>query len=73
MHITFRPCPADDREREENDEHEEDDLDQRGEVLEPSKNRVGHDEDDAGYDHEDGDCALGQPFRNLNACAQNEE
>ena len=60
MHETFRSCPADNRERKEDDEHKEDDLDQRGEILKPSKNRVGHYEDDAGYDQKDGDCLHGQ-------------
>ena len=60
MHKTFRSCPADDRERKEYDEHEEDDLDQRGKILKPSKNRVRHDENDAGYDQKDGDCLRSQ-------------
>ena len=60
MHKTFRPCPADNRERKQNDEREEDDLDQRGKILKPSKNRVRHDEDDAGYDQKDGDCLHSQ-------------
>ena len=60
MHITIRPCPTDNRERDENDEHEKDDLDQRGEILKPSKNLVGHNEDDAGCDYKDGDYPHGQ-------------
>ena len=60
MHITLRSCTADNREGEKNDEHEEDDLNQRGKVFEPSENRVWHDEDDAGHDQEYSDCLLGQ-------------
>lgn len=60
MHKTFRPCPAHNREREDDDEHEEDDLNQRGKILEPGKDFVRHGEDDAGCDYEDGDCPHGQ-------------
>ena len=60
MHKPFWSCPADNRERKENDEHEKDDLDQRGKILKPSKNRIGHDKDDAGYDQKDGDCLRSQ-------------
>ena len=73
MHITLWPCPADNRERKNDDEHEEDDLDQGGEIFEPGKNLVRHDEDDAGGDQKDGDCPHGQRLCNFSFCPQNEE
>ena len=73
MHIALRPCPANNRKRKDNDEHEEDDLNQRGEVLKPSENRIGHSKSSTGYDHKDSDYSHSQQSRSLGVNLMDEE
>ena len=56
MYITIRSRSADNCERQEDDDHEEDNLDQRGSIFKPSKDRVGHGEDSTSNHQENSDC-----------------